>query len=163
MGGTVLGTGRGEVLTPLASPPALDLVLATPPFGVDTGWAYTARREAAGGAPSLAAFNDALAVGTPAAIAAALRNDLEVGDIARYPDIETLRRELLDAGALGARMTGSGSTVFGIARDAADARRLAAADARPGRRVFAVRTLGSEAGHLSSDDRRRRGSAPASC
>jgi 4-diphosphocytidyl-2-C-methyl-D-erythritol kinase len=144
VGGTALGTGRGEVLTPLPPLPALDLVLVTPSFGVDTAWAYSARREAGPDAPSLASFQAAARTGAPAAIAAALRSDLEPGVIVRYPAIEQIRRELLSAGGLGARMTGSGSTVFAVARDAAHARQLAAALARPDRRVSAVRTLTAE-------------------
>jgi 4-diphosphocytidyl-2-C-methyl-D-erythritol kinase len=144
LGGTALGTGRGEVLTALPPAPPLHLALVTPAFGVNTGWAFGARREAPPDAPSLAAFRAALVHGTPEAIAAALRNDLEAGVVGHYPAIETIRRELLAAGALGARMTGSGSTVFGIARDAAHAQRLAETLARPDRRTAAVRTLTAE-------------------
>jgi 4-diphosphocytidyl-2-C-methyl-D-erythritol kinase len=144
LGGTALGTGRGDVLASLPPLPALDLVLVTPPFGVNTAWAYSRRVEAAGDAPSVTQFQAACQAG-PEAISAVLRNDLEAGVIREFPEIEGIRRELLGAGALGARMTGSGSTVFGIARDADHAARLAEHMTRPGRRVAVVRTLSSEA------------------
>jgi 4-diphosphocytidyl-2-C-methyl-D-erythritol kinase len=141
LGGTAQGTGRGERLTPLPSMPPLHLVLVTPAFGVNTAWAFQARVEAAPDAAGLAAFQEALRRGMPEAIAAALRNDLEAGVVAHYPEIAAIREEMLSAGALGARMTGSGSTVFAIAHDAAQAQQLATILARPDRRTVAVRTL----------------------
>jgi 4-diphosphocytidyl-2-C-methyl-D-erythritol kinase len=141
VGGMALGTGRGEVLEPWPPVPPLDLVLVTPAFGVNTAWAYAARVEVSPQAPSLAAFEEAVRAGTPEAIASVLRNDLEAGVTAQFPEIAAIRAEMLAAGALGARMTGSGSTVYGIARDAAHAQHLAAVLARPDRRSFAVRTL----------------------
>jgi 4-diphosphocytidyl-2-C-methyl-D-erythritol kinase len=43
-----------------------------------------------------------------------LENDLETITSASFPIIETIKRELLDAGAAGALMTGSGPSVFGL-------------------------------------------------
>ena len=46
-----------------------------------------------------------------------LVNDLEEVVFSRHPEIRDIKQELLDAGALGAIMTGSGSAVFGVFRD----------------------------------------------
>lgn len=46
-----------------------------------------------------------------------LVNDLEEVVFSRHPEIRDIKQELLDAGALGAIMTGSGSAVFGVFKD----------------------------------------------
>ena len=50
----------------------------------------------------------------PCAIGAALQNAFEPLVAARYPVVEALRRSLLSCGALGARLTGTGSVVYGL-------------------------------------------------
>ncbi len=67
----------------------------------------------------------ALLSGDPRAVAAALQNDLEKAAEALHPEIAAAKSALLSEGALGALMTGSGSTVFGLARSPSDAQRLA--------------------------------------
>ncbi len=119
-GGTALGTSRGEALAPLATP-RLHLVLVRPPISVATGWAY--RQWVPGGSTgaSLPSFLAAWDTGDVDLIAAALRNDLEPGVCRDVPEIDAARTWLLDRGAVAARMTGSGSVVFGLARDASHA------------------------------------------
>jgi 4-diphosphocytidyl-2-C-methyl-D-erythritol kinase len=135
-GGTALARGRGEILTPLPTAP-LWLALLRPPVGVSTSWAYrqwrpeAAAGERAGG-PSVEEFAAALRAGDPAGVAAALRNDLEPGVAAGVPEIAAAREWLLAQGVLGARMTGSGSVVLGIARDEEHAREIAARPGAPG-------------------------------
>ena len=46
-----------------------------------------------------------------------LCNDLEAVTISKYPIIESLKKQLLSHGALGALMSGSGPTVFGLFSD----------------------------------------------
>jgi 4-diphosphocytidyl-2-C-methyl-D-erythritol kinase len=46
-----------------------------------------------------------------------LCNDLEAGVSKRFPVIAKIKKELLNQGAIGALMTGSGSTVFGLFAD----------------------------------------------
>src|SRR5207244_13614078 len=123
-GGTALARGRGERLTPVSAPPPLWLVLVKPPFSVSTPWAYRAWRPGACAGPSLDEFLAALQTGDPAAIARHLRNDLEPGVITSHPEIAALRDRLLELGALGARMTGSGSAVFGITPGESEAQRI---------------------------------------
>lgn len=64
----------------------------------------------------------ALEAGDPARVAAALENALEGPVAAAHPAIAALRERLLACGALGARMTGSGSAVFGLFGDERTAR-----------------------------------------
>lgn len=136
--GTALATGRGEVLTPLPDPPPLALVLVAPPFGVSTPGAYRAWQPVPEEElPSATDCWDALRRGDLDALGAALRNDLEPGVFAMHPELATIRERLLAAGAVAARMTGSGSTLFALAHDAAHAHRIATAVADlPGRRII---------------------------
>lgn len=129
--GTAFAGGRGEKLEPLPTP-GLWLVLLRPPVSVNTGWAYGQWRAAECSGPSVEEFIQALRQGDPAEIARLLRNDLEPGVAAGTPEIAAAREWLLARDVLGARMTGSGSVVFGIARDEAQAREIAAAPDAPG-------------------------------
>ena len=56
----------------------------------------------------------------------------------RQPEIEALRQLLLQNGALAARMTGSGSAVYGVFPDMEGAERCAAALGREGLAAFAA-------------------------
>jgi 4-diphosphocytidyl-2-C-methyl-D-erythritol kinase len=60
-------------------------------------------------------------------IARHLCNDLETVAAHRFPVIETIKKELLNQGAMGSLMTGSGSAVFGLFSDSQAARRAASA------------------------------------
>lgn len=131
-GGTALGGGRGEKLQALPTAP-LWLVLLRPDVSVNTGWAYGRWKAEGCGGATVEEFTAALAAGDPERVAAALRNDLEPGVAANVPEIAAARAWLLEQGAIGARMTGSGSVVFGVARDQAHAREIVAAPGAPGR------------------------------
>ncbi len=125
-GGLCVATGRGEILTPLAQVPELWLVLVRPPVSVPTPWAYSAL-DALAEPPKSGQLSDlttALDEG-PEVIATRLANDFEAAVFPAYPPIAQAKSDLLSAGALGALMSGSGSAVFGIARDEADAEAMA--------------------------------------
>jgi 4-diphosphocytidyl-2-C-methyl-D-erythritol kinase len=75
--------------------------------------------------PDPDALLEAAAAGDAERLGPLLFNDLEGPVAARHPEIAATKRALLDAGALGAVMTGSGSTVVALARDEAHAETLA--------------------------------------
>jgi 4-diphosphocytidyl-2-C-methyl-D-erythritol kinase len=117
--------GRGSRLLPLAPLPSAPVLLLAPPIGVETGQAYA----------DLAAARASGYVCPPAVLPAALRdwsdlaesaNDFEPVIFGRLPLLATMRDALEGTGALLARMTGSGSTVFGVYRDTATAARASA-------------------------------------
>ena len=120
-GGTALGEGVGDVLTPLPAPPAHYLLLAKPDRSADTGGIYRAhhRRGVPGGA-SAEPVVAALRSGSLAALAGAVSNDLESVTTDLVPEVAAYKREMLQTGALGAAMTGTGTAVYGIF-DAEDA------------------------------------------
>lgn len=138
VGGTALGSGRGELLEELESP-RLHFVLGLSRERLVTGDVYArARSNASGpGARDLAAV---LASGNPSALAAALRNDLEPAAAELLPALESRKEALLAAGALGAALCGSGPSLFGLARDEEHARAVAAAARRSFDRVEVVRS-----------------------
>ena len=126
-GGTALGEGIGEVLSPLPSPPPHRLVIAKPAAGAETARIYRAYDERpVDGNPSVTSVIEALRVGEPGALAKALGNDLAPVTKGLVPEVWALEKALLRVGALGAAMSGTGTTVFGIFASEAEAR--AAAD-----------------------------------
>jgi 4-diphosphocytidyl-2-C-methyl-D-erythritol kinase len=70
---------------------------------------------------------DAVAAGDPDRLAAALHNDLEPAAFDLLPTLPKAKRRLLDAGALGAVMSGSGPTMLGLCRDEEHATQVARA------------------------------------
>jgi 4-diphosphocytidyl-2-C-methyl-D-erythritol kinase len=121
----VLMSGRGEVLAP-ANVAVAVWTLVHHGFGVRSPDAYRWWDEdGAVAGPDPDAVLDAAAAGDAERLGPLLFNDLETPVAARHPEIAATKRALLEAGALGAVMTGSGSTVVALARDATHAASLA--------------------------------------
>jgi 4-diphosphocytidyl-2-C-methyl-D-erythritol kinase len=118
-GGTALGEGVGEILTPLPAPPAHLLLVAKPQSSADTGKIYHAYDEVrTASIRSVEPVVSALRSGSVPALASAIGNDLAPVTGYFIPEVATLGRTLLASGALGASMSGSGTAVFGIFDDA---------------------------------------------
>jgi len=114
-GGTALGEGVGEILTPLSAPPPHRLVIAKPPRGADTAKIYHAYDRAnTKSARSVEPVVSALDSESVPALAAAVGNDLAPVTRGLVPGVAPLEHKLLACGALGASMSGSGSAVYGI-------------------------------------------------
>lgn len=110
-------TGIGEVLEPWRGLPPCHLVLVNPRFAVSTAAVYqnlglTHYRHMS----KLPRFPERMED-----LAGLLRNDLEAVTAARHPEIGEIKERLAKAGALGALMSGSGPTVFGIFAGPAEA------------------------------------------
>lgn len=137
MGGTALGVGRGELLTPLACAGTFHWVFAVAEFGLSTPEVYGAyerhRREM--GTPFTAAdisspqpspaLLDALARGDHSALASSLSNDLEPVVTALRPELARTLDAGRAAGALAALLCGTGATTAFLARDEPAAAHLA--------------------------------------
>jgi 4-diphosphocytidyl-2-C-methyl-D-erythritol kinase len=117
-----LAWGRGTRLLPLPALPSAPVLLVLPPAGVSTPEAYAA----------LAATRSPDHACPPAVLPAAIRawedlagavNDFEPVIFQRLPLLARIRAAVADSGAVVARMTGTGSTIFGIYNDAAIAAR----------------------------------------
>lgn len=144
-GGVAVGTGRGEKLSAIGGAP-LALVLVNPGrplstaavYGRVTPAMYSTGEHAQG-------MVEALRTRKPARVAASLYNGLEsaVADVS--PELTRMRAALVAAGALGAVMSGSGPTVFGVARSFEQARQIRARLARGSWACWAVRSVSGPA------------------
>jgi 4-diphosphocytidyl-2-C-methyl-D-erythritol kinase (EC 2.7.1.148) len=117
-GGTMWATGRGEELEVLPASPKMELVLVKPRDGINTGEAYRCF-DAFGqnGSLNKQHWQHVLEKGLIKEIAELMYNDFELVSAAMVPEISYLKQELLHTGCYGSLMSGSGSTVFGIAQD----------------------------------------------
>lgn len=114
-GGTALGEGVGEVLSPLPAPPPHWIVLVKPEQSANTAEIYRTYDELAQESSfSATPVISALKAGDPGALARAVGNDLAPVTRKRVPEIEACEDELLRTGALGVAMSGTGSAVYGI-------------------------------------------------
>lgn len=104
--------GIGDHLQTLPRLPKLSLVILYPKFAVSTAWVYRNLRFKL--TKPTVKFSIVSLLGNINRIIELLVNDLEAVTIARHPKIGTLKKKLIQAGALGALMSGSGSSVFGI-------------------------------------------------
>lgn len=128
MGGTMLATGRGEVLTRLPDFPETFLVLAKPEEGVSTAWAYQAYDAGYDGPhPDNEAMLAAIKAGSRRRAAELLCNVLEGVTVKKHGIIEAYKKAMLQQGILASMMSGSGPAVFGLAEDEAAAAKAAAA------------------------------------
>jgi 4-diphosphocytidyl-2-C-methyl-D-erythritol kinase len=144
-GGLALATGRGEHVERLRGR-SLALVLVNPRFALSTAEMY--------GRVTPAMYTDGrraknllatLSGRSAGRVAASLYNGLEEAAVGAYAVIGRIRAALLAAGALGAAMSGSGPTVFGIARSQEHARQIRRRLTRGAWDCWAVRTLNGPA------------------
>ena len=126
-GGAALATGIGEVLQPIKGLPPCHLVLCRPAISVSTKTAFGLLdvwpKQTP---PPVTAMVDALEAGNLPAVCHSLYNEFEGPIMDRWPELRTIREKLLENGAAGGMMTGTGSVIFGIF-DTAEAAEEAAA------------------------------------
>ena len=126
LGGTMLSTGRGEVLTRLSNLPETWVVLAKPRISVSTAWAYQNYDEqGAEQHPDNARIQQEIARWDRKAVAKLLCNVLESVTIKRYDVISRYKTMMLEQGAMASMMSGSGPTVFGLVGSRVQANKIA--------------------------------------
>ncbi|MFZ0450350.1 MAG: 4-(cytidine 5'-diphospho)-2-C-methyl-D-erythritol kinase [Desulfatiglandaceae bacterium] len=145
-----LATGVGEVLEPINYWPPFWYVIVTPPLAISTAWVYD--RLEMNATPSTANSGQpdtqrleltnheydtilaSLKKDRPD-IRSLLENDLETVTVAHYPVIDAIKKLLMETGAEGALMSGSGPSVFGVFRseEAAKKAKKAVSCRRPGK------------------------------
>lgn len=120
MGGTAFDSEAGLRLEPVQSRCDFVFVLACPEFGVSTREAYGGIDYAAVGRAQevTSRLRAALEQGDAPVAVQCMHNDFELSVFARFPRCAVIKKELLDAGCLAALLSGSGSTMIGIARNA---------------------------------------------
>ena len=126
VGGTMLATARGEKLTSLPSPTEIHFVLGISNTPLLTKDVYE-RWDHLGAEPGdgSASMTLALGAGDPHEVGQLLHNDLEPAAFSLRPELQDSKDAISNAGALGAALTGSGPTLFGLASDAEHAREIA--------------------------------------
>lgn len=141
-GGTALAEGRGEILTDLPPLPDCWIVLCKPPFPIPTPMLFArADSVAIRHRPDIPEMRKALENGDLEGVAGRLGNVFEEVLPPECGTVFAIRDALLAAGALGAGMSGSGPTVFGIFREEGLAR-AAQKKTLPLGESYAVRPLG---------------------
>lgn len=140
--GTALARGIGEELTPLPAMPSCTVLLAKPPVSVSTKEVYEALEQAGTIVhPNTKGMLDAIQSRDLNRIAGCMGNVLEPVTERKHPIVGQLRQIMLDAGAMGAMMSGSGPTVFGLfdRRPAARAAQKEILDKGLARQVYITR------------------------
>lgn len=121
-GGTAIGTGRGERLTPVLARGPFHWVFALADGGLSTPAVYAEcdRLRDAGAAPQPYVSDmlmQAVRAGDPMLLGSALHNDLQPAALSLRPQLQRVLDEGIDFGALGAIVSGSGPTCAFVARD----------------------------------------------
>lgn len=136
-GPLAIAKGRGELLNTLPPLPKFWVLLVNPGFETSTAWVYknlnlrlTKKVDC-----------NRIARLTLRNIAASLHNDLESVTAEAHPVIVKIEEALIARGALGARMSGSGPTVFGIFETEKECSTAADGLSEEGWRVFKVEAL----------------------
>lgn len=146
-GGRCLATGIGANITPLPDGPKKHLIVIAPNAKVSTATAYAALNSASLTtsnsasilSSSLAELNNADSRQWP------LHNDFERVIFEIEPEIGRAKNALLEAGARGALLAGSGSSVFGVFdTEAARDRALENLRCEAGWKVFSCETISRE-------------------
>jgi 4-diphosphocytidyl-2-C-methyl-D-erythritol kinase len=154
LGGTAVGTGRGENLSAVAKVKPLHWVLVANSNGLSTPRVYARldeMRKDRGEDPSdvstplaPADLIDALQSGDPIQVAKHLHNDLQEAAVDLMPELLETMDQGLEAGALAAMVSGSGPTIALLARDEESANQIANRLAIQGH--YAIATFGPSIG-----------------
>ena len=114
---TALAEGIGEELRAMPKMPKAWILLVNPGVHVSTAWVYQ----------NLRLTNERVLAkvpeffGTVEDVTALFSNDLESVTIPAFPVIDEIKKRMLQLGAIGSMMSGSGPTVFGIFHTQAEA------------------------------------------
>ncbi|MCZ4499969.1 MAG: 4-(cytidine 5-diphospho)-2-C-methyl-D-erythritol kinase [Marmoricola sp.] len=126
LGGTAHGTGRGELVEPVADAGTWWWVVVPNATGLSTPAVYRAYDaqpdgDGPGGGSGTAAVREALAAGDLEALAAAVHNDLAEAALGLRADLRETEKDLRGAGVLATLLSGSGPTYLGLVADQDDA------------------------------------------
>lgn len=117
MRGTALSEGIGEVLTPLPPVPQCQVLIAKPGISVSTKFVYenlNANSLRPEQHPDIDGIISSIREKDIYGIAGRLGNVLETVTVQEYPVIQAIKDKMMEYGAVGSLMSGSGPTVFGL-------------------------------------------------
>ena len=137
-----LGTGRGELISPLDVKTKLWHVLVTPRVKIYTKEVFTRLKlKLTNKKDNVNILLPFLRKGDLVRLAGSLSNDLEPAILSLRPNFIYIKNKLLDAGATGACFSGSGPTIFALAESQKHALSLRAKFDRRYTQVFVVSTM----------------------
>jgi 4-diphosphocytidyl-2-C-methyl-D-erythritol kinase len=122
-GGTALASGRGDQLRFFEATPCFWGLIVFPNFSVPTDWAYSSLGPQPKSASNMKMLISATQEGDVEGIAANLQNTFESTIFRKYPTLRAMKNGLIGKGAVGASLSGSGSSLFGIFADKETAER----------------------------------------
>ena len=114
IGGTALAKGRGEKLEVLPAPPPCWVVLAKPSVSISTADTYQALRLEGAPHPDVRGMVKAIEGRDYQKLCHKLGNILETVTLAKVSDVDQIKTHMVQMGADGVLMSGSGPTVFGL-------------------------------------------------
>jgi 4-diphosphocytidyl-2-C-methyl-D-erythritol kinase len=123
-GNSAFAAGTGNQLSPWKNPPQLNIVLINPRFSLSTKMVYDSlnlrltKKRINYSIPRFFTLGDVIRQ---------MHNDLEIVSLTMHPELDDIKKTLVRHGALGAMMSGSGPTVFGIFADEIAAKKAAEA------------------------------------
>lgn len=118
MRGTALAEGIGEKLTRLPDMPFCHILIAKPPVNVSTKLVYEKLDNTDVKLhPDIDGIIEAIKLKDVALVASRMGNVLESVTVPLYPVIDSIKKDMIEHGAMNAMMSGSGPTVFGIFPD----------------------------------------------
>jgi len=115
-----LATGIGEKIHPVEAVPQYPLVLVKPPLAVSTGWVYQSLKLTRG----VSRIKIATFLAHPWQLHDFMENDLESVTLSEYPLLIKIKQWMMAQGAVGALMSGSGPTIFGVFAEMGQAERV---------------------------------------
>lgn len=117
-GTSAFGHGTGTTLEPSSPLPRFWVVLVKPGFSISTAWAYKKYdQRLTKRVNKIKILKSAINTSDPLKIGKALFNDLESVCFDHFPVLADIKRDLFSAGAIGALMSGSGPSMFGLFTD----------------------------------------------
>ena len=118
MKGTALSEGIGEILSPLPEAPDCYVLIAKPGFHVSTKFVYSnLKLDEQTDHPDIDHMIECIRKNDLRDLCSSMANILETVTIPEHPEIADIKKTMLEQGALGSLMSGSGPTVFGIFDD----------------------------------------------
>jgi 4-diphosphocytidyl-2-C-methyl-D-erythritol kinase len=141
-GHTGIATGRGEVVQKLPAPPSCWVVLAKPDIGVSSGTIFERILLDNLIHPNTEKIIEALYENNYPKICHFIGNALEEVTCSVYPEVKRIKNKMVQYGAEGALMSGSGPTVYGLVRHESKAQRIYNSMKGFCREVYYVRLIG---------------------
>ncbi|MBU0905498.1 MAG: 4-(cytidine 5'-diphospho)-2-C-methyl-D-erythritol kinase [Firmicutes bacterium] len=141
-GGTALATGRGEKIQELPSPPNCWIILAKPSIGVSTADVYGGLKVTEIIHPNTSEMIRAIKEKDYELMCATMGNALESVTLKLYPEVSTIKEQMMKFGADAVLMSGSGPTVFGLVQHESRVNRIYNGLRGFCDEVYAVRLIG---------------------